>query len=109
MLFVDASGDDYFEKRKNQNFLRESDIERIVSTFRERRETEKFSHRASMEEIKENDFNLNIPRYVDTFEEEKPVDLDAVVGELRQIDKDMVEIDAKIAGFCKELRIEAPV
>lgn len=109
VLFVDASADDYFEKRKNQNYLRGKDIDRIVDTYRERREADKFSHRAKMEEIEENDFNLNIPRYVDTFEEEEPVDLDAVVKELRQIDEDMVEIDAKIREFCDELGIEAPV
>jgi type I restriction enzyme M protein len=109
VLFVDASGDDYFEKRKNQNFLRDEDIDRIVGTFRERKAKDKFSHLASMDEIAENDFNLNIPRYVDTFEEEEPVNLEAVAKELRQIDADMIEIDAKIAGFCEELGIEAPV
>ncbi|MEL1249090.1 type I restriction-modification system subunit M [Aurantiacibacter gilvus] len=109
VLFVDASGEDYFEKRKNQNFLRDEDIDRIVLTYRERDVNDKFSHRAKVAEIEENDFNLNIPRYVDTFEEEEPVDLNAVVAELRQIDKDMVDIDAKILSFCKELGIEAPI
>lgn len=108
VLFIDASGDDYFEKRKNQNYLRDSDIERIVDTYRERSETEKFSHRATLAEIAENDFNLNIPRYVDTFEEDEPVDLDAVLEELKAINREMADVDATIAGFCDELGIEAP-
>jgi type I restriction enzyme M protein len=107
VLFIDASA--HFEKRKNQNFLRETDIERIISAYRERTEAEKFSHRAPMTEIAENDYNLNIPRYVDTFEEEVPVDLDAVLAELKAIDGEMAGIDATIAGFCKELGLEAPL
>jgi type I restriction enzyme M protein len=109
VLFIDASGDAYFEKRKNQNHLRPADIDRIVSTYRERREEEKFSHRAPMSEIAENDYNLNIPRYVDTFEEEALIDLGEVIAELRAIDREMGPIDAKIAAFCKELGIEAPL
>ena len=107
VLFIDASA--HFEKAKNQNYLRGEDIDRIVSTYRQRTETEKFSHRATMAEISDNDFNLNIPRYVDTFEEEEPVDLDAVLAELKAIDSEMAGIDETIAGFCKELGIEAPV
>jgi len=107
ILFIDASA--HFEKVKNQNLLREQDIEKIVSTFRERKVEDKYSHLAPLSEITENDYNLNIPRYVDTFEEEEPVDLAAVTAELKQIDKDMVAIDEAIRGFCDELGIEAPV
>jgi type I restriction enzyme M protein len=106
ILFIDASA--HFEKAKNQNRLREQDIEKIITTYRERKEEEKYSHVAPLSEIAENDYNLNIPRYVDTFEEEEPIDLDAVVAELRQIDASMKETDKKIAGFCKELGIEPP-
>lgn len=59
-----------------------------------------------MSEVKENDYNLNIPRYVDTFEEEEPINLEATVKELQQIDKDMTETDKTIAEFCEELGIE---
>ena len=59
-------------------------------------------------EVKENDYNLNIPRYVDTFEEEEQVDLKAVTDELKALEKDITDNDAVIAGFCKELGIEAP-
>lgn len=106
VLFIDASG--YSEKRKNQNFLLEEDIVRIVDAYRRRTETEKFSHRASMAEIDENDFNLNIPRYVDTFEEDAPVNLDAVLAELKAVDSEMAGIDAALAGFCTELGLEVP-
>lgn len=107
ILFIDASA--HFEKVKNQNILRGEDIDRIVSTYRERAEVERFSHRAPMSEIAENDYNLNIPRYVDTFEEEEPVDLAAVLEELKAIVAEMGDVDAQIAGFCAELGIEAPV
>jgi type I restriction enzyme M protein len=106
VLFVDASAD--FERAKNQNYLRDEDVDRIVATYRERSQVEKYSYRATLTEIEENDFNLNIPRYVDTFEEEEEIDLDAVAREIRQIDQDMVETDRLIRGFCEELGIEAP-
>ncbi|MAN75366.1 MAG: type I restriction-modification system subunit M [Henriciella sp.] len=107
VLFIDASA--HFDKVKTQNILRPEDIDRIVETYRGRTETEKLSHRATMAEIVENDFNLNIPRYVDTFEEEEPIDLPGVTAELKQIDAKMGDLDEAIRGFCKELGIEAPV
>lgn len=106
VLFIDASA--HFEKAKNQNYLREQDVDKIISTYRQRLEEDKYSHRAPLAEIKENDFNLNIPRYVDTFEEEEAIDLTAVAIELRQIDQDMAEIDQTIKAFCDELGIESP-
>ena len=106
VLFIDASA--HFEKAKNQNYLREQDVDKIISTYRQRLEEDKYSHRAPLAEIKENDFNLNIPRYVDTFEEEEAIDLTAVAIELRQIDQDMAEIDQTIKAFCAELGIESP-
>jgi type I restriction enzyme M protein len=106
ILFIDASA--YFEKAKNQNYLRDEDVDKIVSTYRQRLEEEKYSYRAPLAEIAENDFNLNIPRYVDTFEEEEEIDLDAVAREIREIDRNMVETDQLIRGFCGELGIEAP-
>ncbi|MBE0455691.1 MAG: type I restriction-modification system subunit M [Roseovarius sp.] len=107
VLFVDASG--CFEKSKNQNVLRNSDVDRIVAAYRTRAVEDRFSHRAARAEIEENDYNLNIPRYVDTFEAEAEVDLAAVSAELRQIDEGMAALDATIRGFCAELGLEAPV
>lgn len=106
ILFIDASAG--FEKAKNQNYLRDEDVEKIIRTYRERSREDKYSSRASLAEIEENDFNLNIPRYVDTFEEEEEIDLAAVAAELRQIDRSLVDIDATIKGFCDELGIAPP-
>lgn len=107
ILFIDASKG--FEKVKNQNKLRFEDIEKIVNTYANREEIEKYSHKASLEEIEENDYNLNIPRYVDTFEEEEPIDLDEVVSELKRINEEMKEVDAEIKKYCDELGIQAPI
>jgi type I restriction enzyme M protein len=106
ILFVDASA--YFEKAKNQNFLRDEDVDKIISTYRDRLQEDKYSYCAPLSEVAENDFNLNIPRYVDTFEEEDEIDLTAVAQELRQIDAGMEENDRLIRGFCEELGIEIP-
>ncbi|MEO1927132.1 MAG: type I restriction-modification system subunit M [Nautiliaceae bacterium] len=106
ILFIDASK--LYEKGKNQNYLKEEHIQKIVETYKDRKEIEKFSHRASLEEIKENDFNLNIPRYVDTFEEEEPVDIAEVAKEIKELNKKEQEIDEKIAKFCEELQIDTP-
>jgi len=106
VLFIDAS--QYFEKVKTQNVLRDEDIDRIVNTYRDRTETEKFSKRATLKEIAENDYNLNIPRYVDTFEAEDQIDINQVASELVELDKSMVETDKLIAGFCAELNIKTP-
>ena len=67
ILFIDASGEDYFEKAKNKNALRKSDIHRIVASYAVRKFKNKFSYVAPLSEVAENDYNLNIPRYVDTF------------------------------------------
>lgn len=107
VLFIDASG--CYEKAKNQSLLRPEDIDKIVSTWQGRIEEEKFSYRATLEEIAENDYNLNIPRYVDTFEEDEPVDLAAVTAELKNLEAGMSDLDSAIRGFCAELGIEAPV
>lgn len=106
ILFIDASK--HFAKSKNQNQLREQDINKIIATYTERKTEDKYSYVAPLNEIKENDYNLNIPRYVDTFEEEPEIDLNAVVAEIRQIDANSAEIDNKITQYCKELGIESP-
>ena len=107
ILFVDASA--YFEKAKNQNFLRDDDVDKIVATYRQRLQEEKYSYRAPLSEVVENDFNLNIPRYVDTFEEEEEIDLAAIALELRSMDRLMEDNDRVIRGFCEELGIDVPL
>ena len=101
ILFIDASKG--FEKVGNKNMLREEDIEKIVDTYASRAEIEKYSHNASLEEIEENDYNLNIPRYVDTFEPEPRVDIDKVKTRLVEIDREIEEIDREINGYLEEL------
>ena len=106
ILFIDASND--YEKAKNQNYLTNENIEKIIDTYANRKEIEKYSHIASLDEIKENDYNLNIPRYVDTFEEEEVIDLDKVSSELKALEIDMKTTDETIASFCRELNISTP-
>ena len=103
VLFIDASGEGNFEKGKNQNILRDSDIARIVDTYRAWREEPKYSHAASFDEIRENDFNLNIPRYVDTFEEEELVDIDEVQQNIAGIEAELAEVQAQMKKYLEEL------
>ena len=107
VLFIDASA--HFEKQKNQNVLLPEHIDKVVSAYRQRTVEEKYSAVVPLSEIAENDYNLNIPRYVDIYEEEEPVDLAAVTTELSQLEADMSEINDTIRGFCADLGIEAPL
>jgi len=101
ILFIDASKE--FEKIKTQNKLRPEHIEKIIDTYRNRTEIEKYSHLATMQEIAENDYNLNIPRYVDTFEEEEPIDIKAVMAEIKDLEAKRADLDKEIEGYLKEL------
>ncbi|MCJ1761400.1 type I restriction-modification system subunit M [Mammaliicoccus sciuri] len=103
VLFIDASQS--FEKGKNQNHLTTEDVEKIVKTYTNREAIDKYSHTASLEEIAENDYNLNIPRYVDTFEEEDPVDLEQVQSDLKTIEVEIKEVEQEIEGYLKELGV----
>lgn len=106
VLFIDASND--FDKVKNQNQLSDAHVEKIISTYQSRASIEKYSHLASMDEIKGNDYNLNIPRYVDTFEAEEAIDLTDVANKLKAIDSEMIATDADIAQYCQQLGIATP-
>src|SRR5699024_1024173 len=101
ILFIDASQS--FEKGKNQNHLTDEDVKKIVETYRNREEIEKYSHVADMEEIEENEYNLNIPRYVDTFEEEEPVDIKALHEEIKTINKEIEETEAELLKMLVDL------
>lgn len=103
VLFIDASGEGNYEKGKNQNILRDSDIARIVSTYEKRETVDKYSYRASCQEIRENDYNLNIPRYVDTFEEEELVDIDEVKRNIASIEAELTEVQSQMADYLKEI------
>ncbi len=106
VLFIDASNE--FEKVKAQNYLTDENVQKIVDTYKNRKTIEKYSHVASLDEIKENDYNLNIPRYVDTFEEEEPIDINAVSKELQELESALHVTDAEIGKFCDELGISKP-
>ena len=104
VLFIEASRE--YEDGKNQNRLTEENIEKIVSVFLERNDVEKYAHLATMDEIRENDYNLNIPRYVDTFEEEEEIDLLVVRKEREEIQARLAELEVKMDRYLKELGFE---
>jgi type I restriction enzyme M protein len=106
IFFIDASQG--FEKQKNQNYLRDKHINKIIDTLKNRKNIDKYSYVAELKEIEENDFNLNIPRYVDTFEEEELIDLDKVSSELKSLENEIKQNDKIISDFCKELGISEP-
>lgn len=106
ILFIDASQG--FEKDGNKNKLLDEHIDAIIDTYRERKTIEKYSYVASLDEIAENNYNLNIPRYVDTFEEEEQIDLDEVANELKVLQNEIQETDATIADFCNQLNLKTP-
>lgn len=101
ILFIDAS--QHFEKDKKQNRLREEDIDLIFETYKNRQDVDKLAHVATLDEIKDNDYNLNIPRYVDTFEEEAPIDLDDVNRQLAEVDEEIARLEHELAAMLDEL------
>ena len=101
VLFIDASRD--YQDVKNQNRLRQSDIDKIVATYQSRETIDKYAYLASFDEIKDNDFNLNIPRYVDTFEEEVDIDINAVQAEISLLESELAGVKLEMAGYLKEL------
>ena len=103
VLFIDASSEGNYEKGKNQNILRDSDIARILEVYTARAVVEKYSYLATPEEIRENDFNLNIPRYVDTFEEEELVDIEQVQRNIASIEEELAQVQAQMAKYMEEL------
>ena len=103
ILFIDASGDGNFERGKNQNKLREVDIKRIIDAYEKYKSEEKYAYVATIDEVKENDYNLNIPRYVDTFEEEELVDMEEVAENIAKIKAELVEIEAQMAKYLEEI------
>lgn len=106
ILFIDASNE--YEKVKTQNVLRDEHINKIIDTYRNRTEIEKYSKIVKTQYIASQDYNLNIPRYVDTFEAENEIDIDAIAKELKALDETIKVTDSAIAEFCKELNISTP-
>jgi type I restriction enzyme M protein len=105
VLFINAA--EHFE-RGTQNMLRQVDIDRIIDTYRERKVIDRYSHLATLQEIDNNEYNLNIPRYVNTFEEQDNVDIPIVSKKLKELEKEMSATDEALLSFCNELNIETP-
>ncbi len=101
VLFIDASRE--YAEGKNQNKLRDEDIEKIVASWRARTDVSKYAHLAALDELRENDFNLNIPLYVDTFEEQAPIDLSKVKAEIAHIEDQLAKTRATLAKALQEL------
>ena len=106
ILFIDAS--QHYDKVKTQNVLRTVDIDKIISTYENRTEEGKYSHIASLSEVATNDYNLNIPRYVDTFEAEDSIDINAIANEIKALDTKIADTNKTLADFCKQLNIVTP-
>ena len=108
VLFIDASGKDAdgnlrYRKDKNQNKLDQCHIDAIYKAYTDRVDVERFAHVATPEEIRANDYNLNIPRYVDSFEEEELVDIEEVQGNIQRIKAEIAEAEAQLEKYLKEL------
>jgi len=101
VLFIDASRE--FKSGKNQNQLGEADIQKIIATYKARTNVDKYAYLATLDEIKENDYNLNIPRYVDTFEEEEEIDLVAVRKEREQLKSQLADLEVEMSKYLQEL------
>jgi len=104
VLFIDASRK--YKNGKNQNFLIEANLSEVLDTYKARESIDKYAYLSSFDEIKENDFNLNIPRYVDTFEEEEEIDMMTVLNEREQLKSKLADLEVEMAGYLKELGYE---
>ena len=105
VFFIDARRE--FANAKTQSVLEDGHIEKILETYRRRKEIEKYSHKATAKEIAENDYNLNISRYVDTFEPEAEIDVAAVQKEIVAIEAELADVRKRMAKHLKELGIDA--
>ena len=91
------------KKDKNQNILEKKHIDDIIEAYLDRKDVDKFAHVATIDEIKENGYNLNIPRYVDTFEEEELIDIEEVQNNIARLKIEIAEAEAKMEKYLKEL------
>lgn len=101
IFFIDASNE--FEKQKTQNVLTDEIIDKILNTYIKRKDVDKYARNVSVKEIQDNDYNLNIPRYIDTFEEEEPIDIEEVNKQLKELKSKIKEKEEKLEELIKEL------
>lgn len=106
ILFINASGEEHYEKGKRQNNLREEDVDKIVETYQFRKEETRYSRQVSLQEIKDNDYNLNITRYVNLSKEEELIDLQAVTKQLKECDEKILETRTRLNVYLRELGLE---
>ena len=104
VMFIDSSKE--FDKGKNQNSLSDDHINKIIHTYKERKDIEKYAHLASYDEITENDFNLNIPRFVDTFEEEEPINPFELLADIRKTNEELAKAEKKLVSMLDELVVD---
>ena len=104
VLFIDASRK--YEKGKKQNSMTEADIDAVIALYNQRETVDKEAYLATFEDIEKNDFNLNIPRYVDNFEKEEEVDLNALLDEMKDTDKQISEVQGEFVSMLRELTSE---
>ena len=104
VLFIDASRK--YEKGKKQNSMTEADIDAVIALYNQRETVDKEAYLATFEDIEKNDFNLNIPRYVDNFEKEEEVDLNALLDEMKDTDKQIAEVQGEFVSMLRELTSE---
>ena len=103
VIFIDASQE--FAQGTNQNKLRDQDIEKVVATYKARRDIVKYAAVVGRDQIVENEFNLNIPRYVETFEDEQEIDFEALQQEIDEIEEKLANVSAQLARYVKELEL----
>ena len=103
ILFINASSDEHYEKGKRQNYLRDDDVKKIVETYQFRKEEPRYSRQVSLQEIKDNDYNLNITRYVSLAQEEKQINLQEVHDKLVELEKEIVSAKAEHNKYLREL------
>lgn len=103
VLFIDACRE--FKEAKNQSLLTDEHVQKIVDTYQSFQTIDKYSYRATPQEIADNDFNLNIPRYVDTFEEEAEIDLDTVKADITRLETELATVRAKMQAYLEELGV----
>jgi type I restriction enzyme M protein len=106
VLFIDASGE--YQDDKRQNRLRPQDIVKIVGTYRAYKSVPQYAHWATLDEIRENEFNLNIPRYVDTSEEEEEIDVAALQEEIERLEAELAETRRQMGNYLQELGLDRP-
>ena len=104
ILFIDAGRE--FEEGKNQNRIRSEDIKKILKIYKQRKTVDKYAYAASLKEVRENEYNLNISRYVDTFEEEEEIDIQAVQKEIETLEKELSLVRVKMSKHLKELKLK---